>query len=252
MRRPLILVVDDEVDVRELVEVVLDSSGYDVQTAVDGDEALRQLHARTYDAVVLDVSMPVLDGWAVLETMKADTDPAVSEVPVVMLTAMGTTADKLRGGLDGALHYITKPFDVSQLITVLDDVFAADAPPEPVRRRRVQQSTLEKVVRLESGASVPLGAEPRVHLTKLESNAPPALAPSRRLVDARQRLGSLSNGQLRLLERLARSDSVTSVADELGVSRSNIYASLRRICRRLNVRGAAELLDLVRSGDLLG
>src|SRR5262245_57224738 len=133
--RPVILVVDDEADVRDLVEVVLDTSGYDIQTAIDGEEALRKLRGATFDAVVLDVSMPVLDGWAVLETMKADADPAVSDVPVVMLTAMGTTADKLRGGLDGALHYVTKPFEVRDLLTVLDDVFAAGAPPEPVRRR---------------------------------------------------------------------------------------------------------------------
>src|SRR5713226_6765385 len=100
MTRPVILVVDDEADVLELVAVVLGSTGYTVRTAVDGEEGLRALRDQPADAVVLDVSMPGLDGWTVLETMKADADAAISDVPVVMLTAMGTTADKLRGGLD--------------------------------------------------------------------------------------------------------------------------------------------------------
>jgi DNA-binding NarL/FixJ family response regulator len=91
-----------------------------------------------------------------------------------------------------------------------------------------------------------------VHLTKLESVTPVVAAPPRRGVEARQRLASLSGGQLHLLEALAATESVTAAAEQLGVSRSNVYASLRRICRRLNVRGAAELLDLLRSGELLG
>src|ERR1043166_3362019 len=166
MERPTILVVDDEQDVLDLVAAVLATAGYAIDTATNGAEALALVRTREYDAVVLDVSMPELDGWTVLETMKADPAPGVNEVPVVMLTAMGTTADRLRGGLDGALHYITKPFDVSELLAVMDDVFVPGAPPEPVRRKAVQQATLEKVVRLEQGGTAPGASGPKVHLSR--------------------------------------------------------------------------------------
>jgi len=247
-----ILVVDDEQDVREFVATVLEAAGYRVLTARDGAEALQQLDTVVPDAILLDISMPLVDGWTALERIKSHTSTAVAEIPVVMLTALGTTNDKLRGGIDGALHYVTKPFEITELLSVLTDVLAPDASPEPVRRRAVQQTALAQVARYERGVAAASISAPTVHLTRLESTAPVASPPVRRGVEARQRLALLSGSQLSLLEALAASDSVTVAADQLNVSRSNIYASLRRICRRLNVRGAAELLDMVRSGELLG
>jgi len=258
--RSTVMIVDDDTDIRSFLAVFLESRGYDVMTAEDGAVALDQLRDRRPDAILLDVTMPVLDGWAVLDRMKAADEgigATAGDVPVVMVTALGTVPDRVRGGIGGALHYLTKPFELDELLGALDDILDDDAPPEPQRRLAVQQSALSQLARLEAGSAVDTNVvvRPQVHLTRLESTAP--AAPSRRgaippsAADARRRLDGLAPGQLRLLEQLVASTSVATAARDLGVSRSNIYASLRRICRRLEVAGIPELLALLRVGGLL-
>ena len=105
------LVVDDEADIRGLVRELLERAGHDVIEASDGREGLRIFHSEQPDLVILDVSMPGLDGWQTLERIRE-----LSAVPVVMLTARAQEMDKVRGLRAGADDYVTKPFGRQELL----------------------------------------------------------------------------------------------------------------------------------------
>jgi DNA-binding response OmpR family regulator len=117
-RRPAeahILFVDDDPGMRALVTINLESEGFHVSTAVDGDSGLDAVMRLHPDLVVLDVMMPGLDGYAVLAEMRAR--PEVAEIPVVLLTAKATDADVWKGWSAGADYYMTKPFKPEELIS---------------------------------------------------------------------------------------------------------------------------------------
>jgi DNA-binding response OmpR family regulator len=118
-----ILVVDDDADMRELVSELLGRAGHDVRQAVDGREGLRELFRRAPDLVVLDVSMPELDGWATLERIRE-----VSEVPVLMLTAQTGELEKVRGLRGGADDYVGKPFGRQELLARVEALLRRAAP----------------------------------------------------------------------------------------------------------------------------
>lgn len=107
-----ILVADDEDRIRKLVGDFLTRAGYDVIEAADGGEAVKKaMDTPAPDLVILDVMMPVMDGWAVLSEIRAK-----SSIPVILLTAKGTENDQLSGFRLGADDYITKPFSPSLLV----------------------------------------------------------------------------------------------------------------------------------------
>jgi DNA-binding response OmpR family regulator len=106
-----ILVVDDEDDIRGLVRALLERAGHQVSEAPDGRAALRELYTSSPDLVVLDVTMPGLDGWATLERIREVTD-----VPVLMLTARDTEVERVRGLTGGADDYVVKPFGRQELV----------------------------------------------------------------------------------------------------------------------------------------
>ena len=110
-----VLVVDDDQDVRALVRRLLERAGHAVSEAADGREGLRALHTGRPELVVLDVTMPGLDGWQTLERMRE-----LTEVPVLMLTAAGGELEKVRGLRAGADDYLTKPFGRQELIARVD------------------------------------------------------------------------------------------------------------------------------------
>ena len=109
--RHRVLVVDDDDDIRRLVAELLRRAGHDVTEAANGRDGLRALHAAPPDLVLLDVSMPDLDGWQTLERIRDLTD-----VPVLMLTARGAELDRVRGLQGGADDYVTKPFGRQELL----------------------------------------------------------------------------------------------------------------------------------------
>ena len=105
-----VLVVDDDVKTVELVKLYLNRDGYRVLTAYDGVEALRLARESHPDLIVLDLMLPGIDGLEVCRTLRDESD-----VPIVMLTAMTTDQDKLRGLDLGADDYVTKPFSPKEL-----------------------------------------------------------------------------------------------------------------------------------------
>lgn len=111
MSEQRILVVDDDPDIRGLVRELLERRGFAVVEAADGKGALQEFYAGRPDLVVLDVSMPGLDGWTTLERIRE-----LSDVPVMMLTARSEELEKTRGLRAGADDYVTKPFGRQELL----------------------------------------------------------------------------------------------------------------------------------------
>ncbi len=105
-----ILVVDDEASIRRILETRLSMIGYQVVTACDGIEALETFRRSAPDLVVLDVMMPRLDGYGVCQELRKESD-----VPIVMLTALGDVADRITGLELGADDYVVKPFSPKEL-----------------------------------------------------------------------------------------------------------------------------------------
>lgn len=107
-----LLVVDDETDIRELLEFDLSHSGYEVDVACDGSEGLQKAMTGNYDLILLDVMMPKMNGFDVCKNIK-EHNPSQ---PVLMLTAKGTINDKTQGFDYGADDYIVKPFDIQEVL----------------------------------------------------------------------------------------------------------------------------------------
>jgi two-component system, OmpR family, response regulator len=111
-RIPQVLVVDDEPNIRELVQVALKFHGCSVSTAASGKEAIRQAETSKPDLIVLDVMMPDMDGFEVCRRLRA----GGNEVPVIFLTARDTSSDTVTGLAIGGDDYVTKPFSVEALV----------------------------------------------------------------------------------------------------------------------------------------
>ena len=242
-----ILGVDDEPDIRALVQLNLELDGHRVITAANGAEALELIADEVPDVMLLDLMMPEVDGWTVLETIKAAGDLDVNRIPVLMLTANDAADARVRGGIEGAIRFMTKPFSPAGLRAEVQSALEGD--PEPMKRRRAQQAALEQLARIEKGAEHHDLTAARPHITRFE-HRPVAATEPKQLVAAREKLGSLTDKQRELLDRLASATSVSDAAGELGVSRSNVYASLRRIARKLGVKSVPELVTIVRQGGL--
>jgi DNA-binding response OmpR family regulator len=238
----LVLVIEDEADIRGLIALELSIEGYQVDEAGDGETGLDLARDNPPDVIVLDLMLPGIDGWQVLRALKDD--PDLAEIPVVVLTARAAEIDRVRGGIEGAVVYLTKPFNPEALVSSIEDVLRGE--PEPVRRHAVQQQALAALARLETPSpSEQDSARPR--LSRLDGQRP-ASRPVASVPPAK--LSALSPKQRELLDAIGSSPTVREAAEGLGVSRSNVYASLRRITRKLGMRSVGELIVVCRGGGL--
>ena len=112
-----VLFVEDDRNIAELLQMYLEKEGYAVTVAADGGQGLSKFRASKPDLVLLDVMMPVMDGWAVCRAIRAE-----STTPVIMLTAKGETDDKVAGLKQGADDYITKPFEMKEVLARIEAV----------------------------------------------------------------------------------------------------------------------------------
>ncbi|OBZ14387.1 DNA-binding response regulator [Bacillus sp. FJAT-27264] len=108
---PTILVADDDANIRELVCLFLRNDGFETAEAADGKEALSVYASMPIDLVVLDIMMPIMDGWALCKELRR----ANPDLPLLMLTARGETWEKVKGFELGTDDYLTKPFDPLEL-----------------------------------------------------------------------------------------------------------------------------------------
>lgn len=106
-----ILIAEDDRDISTVLDVIFEHGGFETIKADDGRAALRAFHEQRPDIVILDISMPKLDGWEILERIRD-----VSDVPVMILSAAGREVDKVRGLRGGADDYIVKPFGPQEIV----------------------------------------------------------------------------------------------------------------------------------------
>jgi len=155
-----ILVVDDEQRILNFLSSKLRASGYEVLTASNGIEALEQIQAQEPDLVVLDVMMPKMDGFETLKGLRS-----FSSVPVIILSAKGSNADKVKGLGLGADDYLAKPFSPDELIARIEAVRRRMAPAE--KRKAYEQLSLgELVIDFKKRLVIVRGKETR--LTRIE------------------------------------------------------------------------------------
>jgi DNA-binding response OmpR family regulator len=211
-----VLVIDDDTDIRELVRDLLLRSGYLVAEASNGREGLRTLHSWRPDLVVLDVSMPGLDGWETLERIRD-----VTEVPVLMLTALARELDKVRGLKAGADDYVTKPFGRQELLARVEAL---------LRRGRAERAGDELPVYQDELLTVDF---------------------AQRLVRVQGREVSLTPLEFRLLSALVRHPNQILSHDQLlelawgheGTSRDQVKLYVGYLRRKL---GVSEVIESVR------
>lgn len=116
-----ILIVDDQPEVRELVEVTLRSDDYRILTEANGENAVKTALAEHPDVIIMDVMMPgSIDGFQATERIRSD--PTMAGCPIIMLTARGQQADRERGLKAGATDYLTKPFSPLELMTKIEQI----------------------------------------------------------------------------------------------------------------------------------
>ena len=136
-----VLVVEDERNIAELLQLYLEKEGYAVTIAGDGGEGLEKFRTIGPDLVLLDVMMPVMDGWQLCRAIRAE-----SATPVIMLTAKAETDDKVAGLKSGADDYITKPFEMKEVLARIEAVLRRtdrSAPAEPVRKLVFDKLTID-------------------------------------------------------------------------------------------------------------
>ena len=114
MSKGKVLVVDDEIYIVHILDFSLGMEGYEVVTALDGEQALEKVSSEKPDLIVLDIMMPKLDGYEVCKSIKSD--PATRQIPVILLSAKGRNVDQKMGFDVGADDYITKPFSPRKLV----------------------------------------------------------------------------------------------------------------------------------------
>ena len=122
-QRPSVLVVDDEPQVVWILEFSLQGEGYETFSAHDGMEALDQIRRHRPDLMVLDVMMPRMDGWSVLEALAEM--PLAERPRVIMVTALASASDRDRAMRLGAEAFVPKPFDMEHLVGVLQGLALA-------------------------------------------------------------------------------------------------------------------------------
>ena len=125
MKREKIIVVEDEVDIREIIEYNLSREGYQVYSTLDGENALRLINKQIPDLVLLDLMLPGLDGMEICRMLKVD--PVTRSIPIIMVTAKGDESDIVLGLGIGADDYVTKPFSPKELLARIKAVLRRGA-----------------------------------------------------------------------------------------------------------------------------
>ena len=156
-----ILIVEDDENISKMLAATLSIGDYEYDRCVDGEEAVQTIINGTYDLILLDVMLPGMDGFAVLEHIRGES----CETPVIFLTALGAVADKVKGLRGGAEDYIVKPFNANEVMARVRAVLR--------RMARVEQKEEKKILSISNltinieSYSVYVGAE-KLPLTKKE------------------------------------------------------------------------------------
>jgi two-component system alkaline phosphatase synthesis response regulator PhoP len=225
MAKEVILIVDDEEDIRELVELNLDREGYQILACDTGERALELVRSRKPDLIVLDLMLPGVDGLEVCKRLKAD--PNTGHIPVVMLTAKGEEADIVAGLELGADDYVTKPFSGKVLVARVRRLL----------RRHVDESEEKGVVRVEGVEIDPARREVLVDgtpvtLTQMEFNILHTLAKRPGVVFTRYQIVDRIHGDDYLVTDRAVDVQIVALRRKLG-SYGKLIETVRGVGYRL-------------------
>jgi DNA-binding response OmpR family regulator len=151
-RKPHVVIVEDEPDTLLMLRLNLEAVGFETSLAADGGTAIRRIENERPDVVLLDLMMPIMDGWTVLAELRTWSEPP----PVIVCSARGSHRDIHRAHEMGAAEYIVKPFDVDDLIVAVREVLTShplpdrgplaeiflldEMPPGPLGRRSVERA----------------------------------------------------------------------------------------------------------------
>ena len=136
-----VLIIEDDKHIAELLQLYLTKEGYAVTVKHDGGQGLEAFRAENPDLVLLDLMMPVMDGWAVCKAIRSE-----SQTPIIMLTAKAETEDKVTGLRSGADDYITKPFEMREVLARIEAVLRRSdrhAPEASARRLSFDKLTID-------------------------------------------------------------------------------------------------------------
>jgi DNA-binding response OmpR family regulator len=214
-----VLLIEDDQDITLAVSTVLGRSGFKVAAAADGRDGLRAFHNQRPDIVILDVGLPEMDGWTVLERIRE-----LSGVPVLMLTAHGQEAEKVRGLRGGADDYLTKPFSTAEFVARVQALLRRS----PAAGEQAAEVFDDGTIRMNFAAhEVAVAGEP-VELTATEYRLLAVLV--------RHRGQVLS--PVKLLE--------LAWSDPFGIGPDRVKYSVMRLRRKLGAVGADSLIEAVR------
>jgi DNA-binding response OmpR family regulator len=183
MAAETVLIVEDEPEFAALLELWVRTAGYEPVVAATGNDALRRFYESRPDLVLLDLSLPGLDGWQVLERIRE-----FSRVPILMVTARSGEADKIRGLKLGADDYVTKPLSLPELLARVEAALRRAATTSPERPRRLRNGAL--VVDIDEHRAYVNGDEVRLTPTEFRLLAY-LVEHAGQLVTHRQVLGSV-------------------------------------------------------------
>ena len=220
-----ILVVDDEIDALELIGFNLKASGYDVITAEDGEDALEKARKFSPDLVLLDIMLPVIEGWEVCKLLRRD--PATARLPIIMLTAKASEIDRVLGLELGADDYVTKPFSPRELILRIKNLLKRQEVPESeaeqLQVKDIELDIPRHEVRVESKA---------IELTRTEFKLLQILMERRGRVQSRDKLLQDVWGYDQLVDSRTVDTHIRRLRDKLGKA-SDYISTVRGIGYRL-------------------
>jgi DNA-binding response OmpR family regulator len=206
-----VLVIEDDPDIALGIKTVLGKSGFEVASSSDGRDGLRAFHAARPDLVILDIGLPEMDGWTVLERIRD-----LSEVPVLILTAHSTESEKVRGLRGGADDYLTKPFGNAEFVARVQALL-----------RRQQGAEVSSEVYDDGSVQVNFGT----HEVAVEGVPVELTATEYRLLEALIRHRGQVLSPVKLLD--------LAWSDPFGVGPDRVKYSVMRLRRKLGVSGDA-------------
>jgi DNA-binding response OmpR family regulator len=166
MGRINVLIADDEREIRELLHKYMERELYQVDTAADGEEALRLFAAKTYSLVILDLMMPGVDGIEVCRRLRSE-----SNVPILMLTAKDQEVEKILGLSIGADDYMTKPFSIHEVVAKAKALLRRYTVLGSESGRPEDKQLIYKGIRIDPGTHTVLAAGDETDLTAIDLTA---------------------------------------------------------------------------------
>lgn len=164
MQKTRILIVDDDKDITEVVKGALEIEGFSTDIAYDGKQALEKVAKKKPDLIILDIIMPVVDGWEVLLKLKGD--PETESIPVILVTAKTEEISRITGFKQGADDYVTKPFSATVLSQRVSAVLSRVRQREFVAEAEGKKTGIKKIFLKSGNKTVMLDAEEIIYIER--------------------------------------------------------------------------------------